>query len=78
MSWLKEVIGTEKAIVAMCHFRAMPGDPDYDAEKGMQYVVDCARHDLIAVSYTHLDVYKRQRLSTVSSFHRASFFRCAI
>ena len=55
MSWLKEVIGTEKAIVAMCHFRAMPGDPDYDAEKGMQYVVDCARHDLIALQNGGVD-----------------------
>ena len=27
MSWLKEVIGTEKAIIAMCHMQAMPGDP---------------------------------------------------
>ena len=30
MSWLKEVIGTEKAIIAMCHLQAMPGDPYYD------------------------------------------------
>ena len=27
MSWLKEVIGTEKAVIAMCHLRALPGDP---------------------------------------------------
>lgn len=26
MSWLKEVIGTEKAVIAMCHLRALPGD----------------------------------------------------
>ncbi|HGU7042754.1 hypothetical protein, partial [Escherichia coli] len=25
MSWLKEVIGTEKAVIAMCHLRALPG-----------------------------------------------------
>ncbi|MDX7357593.1 hypothetical protein, partial [Escherichia coli] len=24
MSWLKEVIGTEKAVIAMCHLRALP------------------------------------------------------
>ena len=34
MSWLKEVIGTEKAIIAMCHLQAMPGDPYYDRAKG--------------------------------------------
>lgn len=26
MSWLKEVIGTEKAVIAMYHLRALPGD----------------------------------------------------
>lgn len=30
MSWLKEVIGTEKAVIAMCHLRALPGDPGFD------------------------------------------------
>ena len=35
MSWLKEVIGTEKAIIAMCHMQAMPGDPGYDGQKGL-------------------------------------------
>ena len=36
MSWLKETIGTEKPIIAMCHLQAMPGDPYYDREKGMK------------------------------------------
>ena len=29
MSWLSEVIGTEKAIIAMCHLDPRPGDPYY-------------------------------------------------
>jgi len=49
MSWLKEVIGTEKPIIAMCHFQAMPGDPYYDKAKGMEWVVEKAREDLIAL-----------------------------
>ena len=49
MTWLKEVIGTEKAVIAMCHMRAMPGDPHYDAEKGIAYVYECAKHDLLAL-----------------------------
>ncbi|WDL95342.1 BtpA/SgcQ family protein [Alicyclobacillus sp. ALC3] len=49
MTWLKEVIGTEKAIIAMCHFLPLPGDPLYDRTKGMEYVVDMARKDLIAL-----------------------------
>lgn len=49
MGWLKEVIGTEKAIIAMCHLMAMPGDPYYDEEKGMEYVVEMAIKDLTAL-----------------------------
>ena len=49
MSWLKETIGTEKAIIAMCHMQAMPGDPGYDAERGMDWVVEKAYHDLSAL-----------------------------
>lgn len=46
MSWLKDVIGTEKAIIAMCHLKPLPGDPSYDREKGMDWVVDCAAQEL--------------------------------
>ena len=49
MSWLKDVIGTEKAIIAMCHLQALPGDPYYDKEKGMKWVLEKAREDLIAL-----------------------------
>ncbi|MDF2679415.1 MAG: photosystem assembly BtpA [Brevibacillus sp.] len=49
MSWLKEVIGTEKAIIAMCHLLPLPGDPSFQKEKGMEYVVEMARKDLRAL-----------------------------
>lgn len=49
MSWLKEVIGTEKAIIAMLHLQAMPGDPYYDKEKGIKWVVEKAKQDLDAL-----------------------------
>ncbi len=49
MSWLKEVLGTEKAIIAMCHLQAMPGDPYYDKEKGMSWVIEKAKEDVIAL-----------------------------
>jgi len=49
MTWLKDVIGTEKAIIAMCHLRALPGDPHYDEKKGMDFVVEMARRDLRAL-----------------------------
>jgi len=47
--WIKETFLTEKPIIAMCHFRALPGDPGYDAAGGMGKVVDLARKDLFAL-----------------------------
>ena len=55
MSWLKEVIGTEKAIIAMCHMQAMPGDPYYDKEKGMKMVIEKAKQDLEALQEGGVD-----------------------
>ncbi len=46
IQWIKEMFGVEKPIIAMCHMRAMPGDPGYDEEKGMDWVIEMARHDL--------------------------------
>ncbi|MEG2633898.1 MAG: BtpA/SgcQ family protein, partial [Oscillospiraceae bacterium] len=55
MSWLKEVIGTEKAIVAMCHLQAMPGDPYYNREKGMKWVIEKAKEDVEALQKGGVD-----------------------
>ena len=49
MTWLKNVIGTEKAIIAMCHLMALPGDPYYDKAKGMAYVVETVIKDFNAL-----------------------------
>jgi membrane complex biogenesis BtpA family protein len=46
MSWLNELFGVNKPIIAMCHMLALPGDPGYDAEKGLDWVIECARRDL--------------------------------
>ena len=46
-TWTQEMFGVSKPIIAMCHFKALPGDPYYDPEKGMEYVVDAARKELI-------------------------------
>lgn len=55
MTWLYDVIGTEKPIIAMCHLMPLPGDPYYDAEKGMDYVIEMARKDLIALQEGGVD-----------------------
>ena len=49
MNWMEDLFETKKPIIAMCHLQALPGDPNYDEEKGMEYVVDCARKDLHAL-----------------------------
>ena len=55
MSWLKEIIGTEKAIIAMCHLQAMPGDPSYDKSKGMAWVLEKAKADVEALQEGGVD-----------------------
>jgi membrane complex biogenesis BtpA family protein len=55
MSWLKQIIGTEKAIIAMCHLQPLPGDPYYNPEKGMEYALAQARNDLHALQEGGVD-----------------------
>lgn len=55
MTWLKDVIGTEKAVIAMCHLLPLPGDPNYRKEKGMSYVIAKAREDLLALQEGGVD-----------------------
>ncbi len=55
MSWLQDLFGTDKAIIGMCHMLPLPGDPHYDAKKGMGYVVDMCRRDLSALQEGGVD-----------------------
>lgn len=55
MNWLKEVIGKEKAIISMLHLQAMPGDPAFDKEKGMKWVIEKAKEDLDALQEGGVD-----------------------
>ncbi|MBQ3107703.1 MAG: BtpA/SgcQ family protein [Firmicutes bacterium] len=49
MSWLKELFGTEKPIIAMLHLSALPGDPRFRRGDTMARVVERAREDLHAL-----------------------------
>lgn len=49
MYWTEEMFGVSKPIIAMCHLRAMPGDPDYGPHKGISWVIENARRDLTAL-----------------------------
>lgn len=55
MSWLKEVIGTEKAIIAMCHMPAMPGDPAFDKAGGMDKIYEYTFQELTSLQESGVD-----------------------
>lgn len=55
MNWISDVFETKKPIIAMCHFKALPGDPGYDKVGGMKKVLDAARHDLLALQKGGVD-----------------------
>jgi membrane complex biogenesis BtpA family protein len=55
MSWLFELFGVQKPIIAMCHLHALPGDPNYDAAKGLAWVIERARQDLQALQAGGVD-----------------------
>ncbi len=48
-SWIQDLFGVAKPIIGMCHLRALPGDPSYDRQKGLEWVYECARADLQAL-----------------------------
>ena len=55
MSWLDETFEVTKPIIAMCHLRALPGDPDFDPERGLDWVVEQARNDLVSLQAGGVD-----------------------
>jgi len=55
MSWIEEVFGTQKPIIAMVHMEALPGDPGYDSKKGMSWIVAQTLKDLLALQRGGVD-----------------------
>ena len=55
MSWVQDLFGVRKPIIAMCHLRAMPGDPGYDAARGVSWVIEMARKDLAGLQSGGVD-----------------------
>ena len=55
MIWMREVFGTDKPVIAMVHLEALPGDPSYDPQKGMEWVVERAREDMLALQRGGVD-----------------------
>ena len=55
MKWIQEVFGVKKPVIAMCHLQALPGDPGYDMEHGIERVLELARNDLHALQDNGVD-----------------------
>jgi membrane complex biogenesis BtpA family protein len=55
VEWLREIFHTEKPIIAMLHLRALPGDPGYSRDGGLQSVLQQARADLRALQAGGVD-----------------------
>jgi membrane complex biogenesis BtpA family protein len=54
-SWIRELFGVSKPIIGMCHLRALPGDPQYDPAKGLDWVYECALADVQALQTGGVD-----------------------
>jgi membrane complex biogenesis BtpA family protein len=54
-SWINELFGVEKPVIGMCHMQAMPGDPRFDSAKGIDWVYDQARADMLALQEGGID-----------------------
>mgnify|MGYP002652793142 FL=1 len=48
-TWLDEVFGVRKPVIAMLHLSALPGDPGYDSAGGIAAVLERARTELAAL-----------------------------
>ncbi len=54
-TWVRELFGVEKPVIGMCHMQAMPGDPQYNAGKGMAWVYEQALADMLALQNGGVD-----------------------
>jgi membrane complex biogenesis BtpA family protein len=55
MNVLHELFGKPKAIIAMAHLPALPGQPLHDPARGMRGIVDTVRRDLEVLSASDID-----------------------
>lgn len=54
-SWVKDLFGVNKPIIGMCHMQAMPGDPKFEADKGLAWVYQQARAEMHALQTGGVD-----------------------
>lgn len=49
MTWLKEILGHDKAAIAMVHFPPLPGTPLYDDKESLKPILERVFHDVEAL-----------------------------
>lgn len=54
-TWTEEIFKTKKAIIGLVHMQPLPGDPEYDAQGGMDKVIELARKDVLALQEGGVD-----------------------
>jgi hypothetical protein len=47
--WMEELFGVKKPVIGMCHMQAMPGDPQYAPDKGLEWIYEQARIDMLVL-----------------------------
>lgn len=55
MTWIEDLFGVKKPIIAMCHLGALPGDPHFNKKEGIGEVIAWARKDLMALQNGGVD-----------------------
>ncbi len=45
-TFLQDLFGTDKPVIAMAHLLPLPGSPGYDADRGMQGIIDAVGEDI--------------------------------
>ena len=54
-TWLDDVFGVRKPVIAMLHLLALPGDPGFDSTGGIRAVVDRAKAELAELQQGGVD-----------------------
>ena len=49
-SWFRDLFGVEKPIIAMAHIPALPGTPNYNQEKGIDFLVDWVKKGMPSIT----------------------------
>ena len=55
MNWIKSIFHNEKAVIGLCHLKALPGDPWYDDKGQMEKIFNAALADVLALQKGGID-----------------------